>query len=609
MVSRRTLFVISMMMAVLFFLFVFSGVVKDTLNDYDNNSYYEESVITKKDEWKADSDDKVSVVLIGSNKDGNLYNIANQWSTYTKRKFKAYTSVSDYKLPKNDMPDIILLNSEGINFDKDLEQIKSWTDAGMNIVFCNLPDSDVIANNNELAGLLGIQAVYLDSVEIEGVELFGGFLLGGDTIYKAENKEEAQQQDFNINIPWYQTTSGTKTYIVGLMDKDKVENEYMPGVLWRNSIEDAKIFAVNGDYMSTTSGIGLLSGIMNECCDYMIYPVVNSQNLSLVNFPSFAEENNDEMMKIYSRSQVAVFKDIVWPAVLSTVEKNLIKMTCIMSMQYDYEDLNEPLSSELVYYLKLMNEENAEAGLSTDGKGFSTIEEKLGRDRLYLVDQSNKYKFSVYYSKESDIKETVRLSGTVEAENMHTVTSDFSDGANLLSFADDDVTYIGATIDGFSHTYTEDMRVKGLETALGYSNILCDMSRVSWPENDTDRFEKLSEKFSKYTDTYWQSFKVFEQTTLSECDRRVRNFLALDYNSERKDETVNLTVENAKDTVWFILRTHDEQIEDISGGSYTEIEEDAYLIQADKSHVQIKLKDNANSNSFYYMDNEKTDNE
>lgn len=132
---------------------------------------------------------------------------------------------------------------------------------------------------------------------------------------------------------------------------------------------------------------------------------------------------------------------------------------------------------------------------------------KTWRDRLYLVDQSNKYKFSVYYSKESDIKETVRLSGTVEAENMHTVTSDFSDGANLLSFADDDVTYIGATIDGFSHTYTEDMRVKGLETALGYSNILCDMSRVSWPENDTDRFEKLSEKFSKYTDTYWQSFK------------------------------------------------------------------------------------------------------
>lgn len=48
MVSRRTLFVISMMMAVLFFLFVFSGVVKDTLNDYDNNSYYEESVITRK---------------------------------------------------------------------------------------------------------------------------------------------------------------------------------------------------------------------------------------------------------------------------------------------------------------------------------------------------------------------------------------------------------------------------------------------------------------------------------------------------------------------------------------------------------------------------------
>lgn len=48
MVSRRTLFVISMMMAVLFFLFVFSGVVKDTLNDYDNNSYYENLLSQRK---------------------------------------------------------------------------------------------------------------------------------------------------------------------------------------------------------------------------------------------------------------------------------------------------------------------------------------------------------------------------------------------------------------------------------------------------------------------------------------------------------------------------------------------------------------------------------
>lgn len=48
--------------------------------------------------------------------------------------------------------------------------------------------------------------------------------------------------------------------------------------------------------------LGLLNGMITEASEYYIYPVVNAQNLSMINFPAFADENDEEMMKLYSQS-------------------------------------------------------------------------------------------------------------------------------------------------------------------------------------------------------------------------------------------------------------------------------------------------------------------
>jgi len=593
-----------MMMAVLFFLFVASGVIKEQLNVYDVNSYAEESVLNKDSEWSASKDDAADIVLIGSHEKSEISSVASQFCIYTKRKMEKYRSISDYKLPDKDMPHFILLDSEGIDFEKDTDVISEWVSKGVNVVFGNLPEPGVIAGNEKLLQLLGIQAVYEENVHVEGIEIFDGFLLGGDTIYKVENpqdEEEAKLQDFDLDIPWYHTTSGTKTYMIGMMNKDEVKNEYMPGLIWRNSIGEAKVFAVNGDYISKNYGIGILSGIVNECLDYNVYPIVNAQNLSIANFPGFANENQEKMMKIYSRTQPVVFRELVWPNIQATIERNHNKPTCLIMPEYNYDDENAPYASELVYYLKLLKEVNGEAGLSASRLETVDVADKFGRDRLYFVEQSNKYEFSSFYSDKKDIKDVVAIKGTMDAENMRTITTAFNDNLSILSYLDDDVTLQMATVDGFSHTYSEDLRVKSLETALGYSNILLDMKRVAWPQSEDDQWEKLSEKFTKYTNTHWQSFEEFSQTTLSESDRRVRNMLALDYSTERIDDKISIDIENVDDITWFMFRTHGEEIEEIEGGIFKQVEKDAYIIQANKSHVEIKLKSTYNDN-YYYID-------
>ena len=73
-------------------------------------------------------------------------------------------------------------------------------------------------------------------------------------------------------MPWYQVGSGTKTYMVGLLDQSKqketVENEELPTLIWRNGIRNGSIFCVVGDYMKDSTALGLLDGMVAEASSY-----------------------------------------------------------------------------------------------------------------------------------------------------------------------------------------------------------------------------------------------------------------------------------------------------------------------------------------------------
>lgn len=105
----------------------------------------------------------------------------------------------------------------------------------------------------------------------------------------------------NPSVPWYTTGAGTKTYMVGTLSDETIEqtvdneiraqyagmeeeaakNSLLPAILWRNSVDTAKIFCVNGDYLADISAVGILDAMMGETYDYDIYPVINAQNLVL----------------------------------------------------------------------------------------------------------------------------------------------------------------------------------------------------------------------------------------------------------------------------------------------------------------------------------------
>ena len=599
MVSKRKFFSIAIMMFVLFFLFQFSMVLRDGKNTYDINSSLTEKKADGENQWTpSDSNSTTvigadsSVVFVG-NEDGDMGTAVSRWCTYAKRKLISCKSVSTYKADDKNLPEMMILESEKYADGDNLTTLETLEKKGVIIVFGCLENAKNIQNNKALMKFLGIQKVVAEETHLAGVKLFEGLLLGGEVTYNtSKDKEEKKRQDLELDVPWYQVGSGTKTYMVGLLDEKtgkNVENEDLPTIIWRNGIDYGSVFAVVGDYMKDSTALGLLDGMRAEALQYTIYPIVNAQNLSMVNFPVFADENNTEMLKLYSQSVTGIARDIMWPALISVVEKSDMKMTCFIQPQADYTDDIEPKSGNLEFYLKQMKEQSAEAGISLEYQKLDKAEDKVTKDTEFFENEKTDYRFGAAFAKEKDLKGILKDTDSGLLGDVGTLVCDYTENQPVVSYYSDSVTLQTVTSDGMNYAYSDDIRMRSIQTALGYTNVMLDMYDIFWPQEKTDRWEVMQKRFSSNLLTYWKNFRDFDSTTLSESNARIRTFLNLAYSQSREDNTI--TLQTSEVGSWFILRTHGEEIDEIDGGNQTEIEADAYLICAEDTTVKIRLKE------------------
>jgi len=606
-------------------MFQFSQVIKENESDYDVNAYALEEALPIEPVWNGETvtarggagasggagalgtadgiggDESAQerfVVFCGS-EDGDVFSVVRQWCAYTRRNLVLCGSAEEYAVQEGCLPEAFLVDSESVDLTENLEGFYGLTDFGITMIFCNLPDVSVVSGNEKLQKLLGIQQIPMEEVEVEGICLLEDFLLGGEVRYLAEREEDEKYQDLELTVPWYVPAGGTKTYMMGILDEFLEEyeekNEYFPALIWRNGYGQSKIFSVNGDYMSDMTGIGMLEGMMYEADSYDVYPVVNAQNVIVTNYPQFAGENDEVMMELYSRSTRGVLRDICWPDLSSLVERNKLRLTCMFAPQYDYRDGTEPSGEEVPFYLQQLKEAGAEAGLSLSHWEEVSLEEKLQRDGEFYRSLEERYQYSAAFAE----RETLESLGEVQAgapllSDVRTVAWDCGQKEAVVSWRDrtgggTSVTLQGVTSDAKSHTYSEDLYVRSMETALGYSNVRIDMHDVVWPESEEDQWEKMYDKISGNMNTYWRIFSAFSKTTLTESDRRIRNFLNLDYRDWRQEDRVYLEVSGAEEG-WFILRVHGEEIVSAEGTEYQEIEGGAYLLHVTEGQAVVSLR-------------------
>ena len=609
MVSRRNYLTIAMMFVILLFMFQFTGVMKEQLSEYESNEYADDTTTSfqRSDAFLAEqtSADACEVIYVGE-AGGAEESVVKTWCSYRKRTFFCSSSLALLDSLQDDALQVLVVDGSKVTSEEEVAVLRREAQMGVTVIFATLPQSSVIREYRDLRELLGIRAVIADEIPLAGMHLFSGFLLGGEEIYEVTEPGEEERQDMNPSVPWYTTGAGTKTYMVGTLSDETIEqtvdneiraqyvgmeeeaakNSLLPAILWRNSVDTAKIFCVNGDYLADISAVGILDAMMGETYDYDIYPVINAQNLVIADLPAFVSENEEEMQKRYSQSAQAVYQEIVWPSLTSIASRTGAKMTCMMTPQFTYTDEEEPDGENVTYYLKRLKEEHAEAGLSADSMEGIPLSEKIKQDQTFWQTYAPSYRFLSLYA---DGVKSIGEKSALPAE-IRTVALGSGASGQAVGYLNENVTLQPSTSSGIRHTFLDDFKVKCMETALGYSNITLDLYSVTYPEGDEDSWEKMSKKIAANLGTYWKAYEAFDATTLTESDVRIRRFLALDYKQQRTDNVIILSLEHREDAAWFLLRLHGEEVTEVAGGSFEEVEDGVYLILAEEDEVSVEVQ-------------------
>lgn len=605
MISRRQFFSILMVFFTVVVLFQGLQVGKRRWNQYETNPHVVETGLRQRNVWFWDENseaESVGGLLSGDHEGYTLFvgdrnsdraKTAQAWADFAKRELRYASSI-----PSDDgeLPDLILIEPRRLT--DNIDGANTLLEAGVDLVCLELPGFDRIVDDNELRNLLGILSVRIPEVDLDGVHLFPGFLLGGERIYQPSRPGEEELQDLELTIPWYIVRPGTKTYMRGILGGEqaiqakvsRLKNEDMPAILWRNHHANGEVYAVNGTYMSDPMiGMGILSAIMSERFDYTLYPVVNAQLFTFLNFPEAAAENTEKIHRVYGGDQLAVERNILLPVFSTLNSRYNFALTFCMAMQYDYEDGNEPEDGVIEYYLSHFNELGAELAISTLRRGETPLMEKLERDYGYVMAHDSAYQASAIYVDREELKEFRSYLARPMLDQLRTVLTETTSDLPILGYLDENVTLQQATFWADHHTYTEDLELLGLETTLGYSNTCFDMASVLWPESEEDEWQNKSKEVMSNLTTYYRSFEGFERLTASKSDARVRRFLNLNYRYQRTEDTITVGLEGLQEEAYFLLRLHGEKISSITGGSWTRLEDDAYLITAAEPRLEIVL--------------------
>ncbi len=598
MISRRNFLTITVLMFVLLFLFLFSSAYKDSLNTYDTNIYsgtktqlHIDNIFQKDKAFTVGEEPaKGFVAYVGENQDQEK--VIRQWCRYTRRNLMTAAECADFKYGK-EKPYLICL--EGKNIDVgDIPSMQEWVKDGIHLVFCGTPSIRVLMRK-EIKELMGVRNIREESVTLEGIVLHEGFLLGGGYTYTIRDEATKKLQDLNLVTSWFEMNSGTKAYMTGLLDEKiygETQNEYLPAIVWRNSIDNTKIFVVNGNYMDSVTGIGFLCAMTNEIESYSLYPVINAQNMVVVNYPSFTPENEDAMFQLYSRDSYRVLREVVWPGLTAVLTNTDSKMSCMLTTKMDYNEKASPEKEDLIFFMKLLREQEAEAGISCDQTSNVGVEGKLSVDHDFLALNLPAYKFLTAYVAENDPEQMRALLKEQGFSDVRTYLKDFEDTGELVYLTKDGDVVLTTINSGDSHKYSEDIRERAIETALGFSVVTEDLQHIIYPQDANDQWQNVYKDFARYTDTFYDAFDAFEELTLSDSGSRAKIFLSTIYEQSRNGNVI--TLKSNYDTGCFVLRIHDEEINKIEGGEFKKIEDDAWLISLEKKEVKITLKKEEN---------------
>ena len=154
MVSRRNYIAITMMFLILFFMFQFSGIMKEQLNEYESNAYAKTTgtALTSADCF-VPQEDGAELFCVGG--DARVTEVVEAFCTYSKRNLRCVAGVGELEgLPVQGKT--VVIDGICVTEESEVEMLRTLAEEGTNLIFARVPAYDFIADSTGLRELLGI---------------------------------------------------------------------------------------------------------------------------------------------------------------------------------------------------------------------------------------------------------------------------------------------------------------------------------------------------------------------------------------------------------------------------------------------------------------------
>ena len=609
MVSIRNYLTILILMLMVFVMFMFAGISSDILSDTSTNS----RALDKHDWNVADAITAHSLNLdtnrppAASDKGRGVYNLKQkqriailtegtdaavspvlvEWCVYNKYPYRKFST-----LPSPDVMEdyhVILFGDYDISAG-DLDLLYQYADMGKTMIFTQLPEYQQIKGNRRLAEFFGIRTGVSERVIADGIKIFEGFMINKERIYQ-EDDYFGDKDDTKISIPYYLLLPGYEVYSVGILenqDELEIDDTDLPPLLWRTTTRGSFVYAVNSDIFEGMPLLGVLTAFMSRQGEYYVYPIVNAQTISLVNYPYFSDENSKTMQRLYSRSGEAVGRDLLWPNIIQVLKNYGGSYSFFASSQLDYRDEVGPKEDFLKFYLRGIARLPGDMGLSLGQLSKSDLGHIVNENSAFFQEKLPSYHFTALYSAGFSTEEVRRRLNQGFLENISLVMSDYKEGEEVIGFLDDAVLSVRFNQDGYQHETMDDIRMITLLNALGMCNVKVDIGRVFFPESNRDEWNNLSLRWSK-GDTYFKDFSMLDMVSIYEMEKRVKRFLELDYTYTYDRDEIRINIDHFDEEAFFILSTNSRTIDRTENCTAEEITPFMYLIKASDSDVKIYM--------------------
>lgn len=606
MISRANYVAITLIMFVVLLMFQLTGISENVLMDTGENIYASEAVSeelaqNEKDRYEQQAEELYSengttdtVGLVGSESDECL-TVGLQWCISQKKEYCYYSDLSEAAKDESGAG-FLIVSGSSLESDEDTEALKDLAEQGRSVVVSGLPDTEILKGNDDLRHSLGILEIEEDEITVEGFRLFAGLVIGGETIY----------EDYEQKMPYARLDDSVTAYAVAQSEEawiQNLDNEDLPAIIWRYAPDVGKVYVVNGDYLTGQMGAGILTGFAADTEEVYVYPVVNAQVSVVENYPVMADENPEVMEREYGQNSSIVFRDILWPSIVAIFYDTDDAMTVTSSLRLDYEQGGELDESLLQFYYEQVTKESGEIGLSGYQVSDVPLEEKLTQDLQLFEGILPDYEILTFQAGDLDKKEYEGLVGQGNLlSDVNTVLKDYDETADdtFFSYLDNGVLQMPIYMDSRVMEDSDDFRSRCLQTAYGYYGTAVDTSKVLYPDSENDSWNIISNDWSKNYRPFRTPFECFEKTTASEADRRVRNYMALNYDTQFDGETLRIEADSADGDCYFVMRLHGNEITEMTGGTYEEIESGWYMVTVTEETAEITLSQT--NHADYYIE-------